>query len=436
MEGDDAVIVGFLVEFKCAALDQVVGHFADMLRRGIAWVKLLLQGPGKRVIAARADADQRVPEAVGNPPGMAAFAHHNALDAQLQSRITDAHGGLAHVRVIADEHAEVARLGGVRAERPADSGGMKYLGIADQAFHMRLGEEISRWGDQQHFRAFRIERQLHFHPGVGQDVFLQAGQRVFQGRAGQSQVVADTVQLAKNFVGVFLPQADAVHDLARRHGDFRGVDAIRTVHRAAAAFGALVKIAVPIVEHFLGEVLRSYQRWEMLAGEGVIAPIDLAQQLLPGNWHVFGVAASQVVVAFVGAGAAVYAGVQINLEGAVFGQQIAQLGYGLFLPVFHQRAGEAERLLDLWRSRKRLDVRHRTLPDLRDVQVLLQLWHIKFWCSHIPSWLSRYAVTLLCLFLEFRRPRRQVPFLARVVNLIAGRAEEHARRVQQFTDRK
>jgi hypothetical protein len=44
---------------------------------------------------------------------MAAFADHDALDAQFQRRFAHAHRDLAHLLVVADEHAEIAGLRGL-----------------------------------------------------------------------------------------------------------------------------------------------------------------------------------------------------------------------------------------------------------------------------------------------------------------------------------
>jgi hypothetical protein len=67
----------------------------------------------ERVVGAGADAGQGVPEGVGDAPGVAAFADHDALDAEFQRGFAHAHGDLLHLVVVADEHAEVAGLRGL-----------------------------------------------------------------------------------------------------------------------------------------------------------------------------------------------------------------------------------------------------------------------------------------------------------------------------------
>jgi hypothetical protein len=145
VEGDDAVVVLLLVEADRTALDQVPGQFADVGGLLVAVVQLVLQFDGERVLAAGTDAHQRVPEAVGHAPGVAAFTHHDALDAEFQRRFADAQRDLAQLLVVADEHAEVAGLAGLAGQRPADARGVEDLAVADQALDMRLGKEVGDW---------------------------------------------------------------------------------------------------------------------------------------------------------------------------------------------------------------------------------------------------------------------------------------------------
>ena len=326
--------------------------------------------------------DQRIPEAVGDAPGVAAFADYDAPDAQLERRLAHAHRDTAHLLVIADEQPEVAGLGGVRRQRPADSGLVKDLGITDQAFDVRLGEEIGGRRDQQHFRVLHVKRQLDVDPGVVLDVFFESGKRVFQRRAWQPQVIADLVHLADDLVAVFLSHADRVHDLPRGHGDFGGIDAVRAEHRTATAFRTLIEVGVPLVEHFAGQVRGADQLREMLAGQGEIAAVDLAHQVLAGDRHVPGVTGAEKIVALVGARAAVHAGVEIDLQRTVLAEQLAHLGDGFFLPVLDQFAGKTKRALNRRRGDERPAVRHRAGLQNRDDRVFLQPGGFKFGDGH------------------------------------------------------
>jgi len=232
---------------------------------------------------------------------------------------------------------------------------------------------------------------------------------VQQCRAGQAEVVADAVHLADDLVAVFLPVADAVHDFFGGHGDFGGIDAVGAKHRAAAAFGALVEILVPVVDHVARQVDRADQLGKILPGEGKVAPVHLAHQFLARHRHVFGVAGAEEVMAFVGAGAAMHAGVHVHAERAVFVEQVAHLVDGFFLPVFHQFAGKAQCLLNRRSGDERLDVRHHVRLQDRNDRVFLDFWNFEFRDRHDYS-----------LLIKIRRPRRNMPLFARVVGLIAA----------------
>ncbi len=247
---------------------------------------------------------------------MSALADDDALDAQIERGFADALGDLVQVRGRTHEHAEIAGLGGVRGQRPADAGGMEYLAVADQAVDVRFGEKVRRRRYQQHLGAFHVQRVFHVHAGLVFDVFLEALQRVGERRSRQAEVVADLVDLDQDFVGVFLALTDRVHDFARGHGDLGGIDAVGAVHRAAAALRALMEVAVPLVQHVLGHVARADQLGEEFAGEGEMAAVDAAQQVLARHRHVFRVRGAEIIVTLVGAGAALHAGIEKHLQGA------------------------------------------------------------------------------------------------------------------------
>ena len=253
----------------------------------------------------------------------------------------------------------------VRAERPGDARLVQHLGVADEAFHVRRGEEVGGGRDQQEFRAFDVERQLDGDAGFLLDFLLKPFERVLQRLGRQAEIVANLMDLGDDLVGVFLPHADGVHDLAGGHGDFGGVDAEGAVSRAAPALRALVEIAVPLVEHFAGEVFRADEPGGNFPGQREIAAVDLAHQVLARGRHVLGIAGAHEIVAFVGAGAAAHATVEIDPQRAVVLDEIAKLQDRLFLPVFDKLAREAKRLLVLGQRHKRLAPRHRAAGNRR-----------------------------------------------------------------------
>ena len=249
---------------------------------------------------------------------------------------------------------------------------MEDLAIADQAVDMGFGEEIRGRGDQQYVGALFIQRVAHSDAGVLLDIFLDAFQGILQRGLGQSEIVADLEDLADDLVAVFLPDADAVHDLAGGHGDLRGIDAVGAEHRAAAALRALVEIAVPVVQHFFGEVDRADELREIFAGKSEITAVDLAQQVLAGNRHVFRVAGAEVVMTLVRAGAAFDAGVQEDLERAVLAGQFLHLVERDLFPVLDQFTGKSQLLLEFRLGHEGFTVRHRPFMKERDDGIFLQ----------------------------------------------------------------
>ena len=347
VKGDDPVVVGRRVERQCASPDQVPGEFADV--RGLAEVRveLALQRLRERVGPAGADAGERVPEAVGDAPGVTALADDDALDAEVQRRLAHPQRHPPHVLVAADEQAEVARFRSVRRQRPGNPRRVEDLGIADQAVDVRLGEEVGRRHDEQDVGALFVDREAHVDAGFVLDVLLEAFQRVGERGAGQAEVVADPVDLGDDLVRVLLAETDAVHDLLGRHRDLGGVDSVRAEHRAAPALGALVVVGVPLVEHVAGQLARADQLREQLAGQREVPAVDAAHQFLARDRHVQRVLRADEVMALLGAGAAAHARVHVDLERAVLAQELAHLGERLLLPVGHEFAGEAQRFLDL-----------------------------------------------------------------------------------------
>ena len=240
-----------------------------MLRRRVVWIEKIQR------------ANQRVPIRIRNAPRVAAFADHDAPRAQLQR-------GLAHPRchflhrvlragMAADEQTEVRRFRCMRTQSPTDPGAVKNFCVTDETVHMRLGEKIRGRSDQQHFRAVIVQRKLNRGAAVIKNFFLQLAQSMRKRRLLQAEIVADLVNLADDFVGIFLPQANARENFAAGHRDFGGVDSKRAVHRAAPAFRTLVVVGVPFAQHFLGEIGRADQPWKIFSGEGEVTAVHFSQ---------------------------------------------------------------------------------------------------------------------------------------------------------------
>ncbi len=224
---------------------------------------------------------------------------------------------------------------------------------------MGRGEEVGARGHQQDIGALDVDRKSHGNAGFFLDLLPEAFQRRLQGLGRQAEVVADAEDLADDLVGIFLPHADRVHDVARGHGDFGGVDAIGAEHRTAAALGALMEIGIPVVEHVLGEILGADQLREQFSREGEMAAIDLAQQVLARDRHVLGVRRAEEIMALVGAGAAFDAGIEVNPQRLVAVEQFAEALNSLVVPVGNQFARESQRSLMIGRRDIGFRPRHR-----------------------------------------------------------------------------
>ena len=152
----------------------------------------------------------------------------------------------------------------------------------------------------------------------------------------------------------------------QHHGDLGGIDAVGAEHRAAAAFGALIGVHEPFLQHPEGHLPAAGHFAENFAGQGKVVPVYGAQQFGPENRHVFGIAGAQEEVALVGAGAATHTAVHEDLQGAEFVQPFLEPVEDDLLPVLRQlpviicgipvawlteQPGMAEKVFCVWYSR-------------------------------------------------------------------------------------
>src|ERR1035437_4034934 len=155
------------------------------------------------------------------------------------------------------------------------------------------------------------------------------------------------MHLADDLIVILLAVTDGIEDFAGRHGDLGGVDAVWTKHRATAAFGTLVKVVVPFVQHFAGQISGTHQFGEYLARQCEITAVYAAHQILPRNRHVFRILRADEIMTFIRACSAMYAAIHVHRERAVFAEQFTHLGYRLIMPVVNQLAGKSQRPLNL-----------------------------------------------------------------------------------------
>ncbi len=312
---------------------------------------------------------------------------------------------------------------------------MEYLGVADQAVYMRFGKKISRRCHQQYIGTGLIQRQLHRHADIFFDLFLKTLQGIRQSRLRQAEIVAHGVDFADDLVGVFLAHANRGENLPAGHGDLCGVDAVRTVHRAAPAFRTLVVITVPVIDHLFTQRYRPHQFREPLSGRGEIAPVHFAHEILTRYRHILRVTRAEVIVALVSTRTALDAGIHEYLQGPVTSEQLAHLVERKGLPVLNQFTGKAQGLLVLRLGDKRPAVRHHVRLNGRRVDPFFKGWGFEFGFGHG----QRTRLCTVCTVSavgQIPGPGCQVAVFTRVIPHIAGRAEENTRSVQQFAERK
>ena len=198
-------------------------------------------------------------------------------------------------------------------------------------------------------------------------------------RAGprKTEVVPEPPRLLDDLVGVVLPDPNPIHHLARGHRELRGVDPDRAVDRAAPALRALVEVGVPVVEHLRGELLRPHQPGDEAAREGVVPPVHVPEEILPGDRHVLRVAGPEEVVALVRAGAALHARIEEVAERAPLLDDVPHRADRRGLPVVDERAGKAEGALRFRRGAAGDEARGRARRELRNGEPLAPVHRLR-----------------------------------------------------------
>ena len=163
--------------------------------------------------------------------------------------------------------------------------------------------------------------------------------------ADDAEACIETMRLAYSYIQIF--KKDFLIDLVgyRKHGHNESDEA---------------KFTQPLIYN---KIDQHPSVREILAGKGEVTPIDLPHQVLARHGHVLGIGRAEVVVALVGAGTALDAGVEKNLQGARLAHQFTHLVDGDLLPVVDQLAGESDLLLVILLGDKRLAVSHRAFLE-------------------------------------------------------------------------
>ena len=357
------MVVGGGVEGEGATPNELVGHLDDVLDPA-SDEEVERAGEGLEVVVADAP---RVPALAEDDPG----------GAEIPGRLDDAPGEGRHVVPVPHEEREVGRLRGVTAQGPGEARPVEDLGVADEAVHVRLGEEVGGGGDEEDLRPPVVEGEAHRDPGVLDEVLLEPRERVGEGRTRQAEVVPEPPRLLDDLVGVVLAYPDPVHHLARGHRELRGVDPDRAVDRAAPALRALVEVGVPVLQHLRGKPLRPDEPGDEAAGEGVVPPVHVPEKVLARDRHVLRVPRPEEVVALVGAGAALHARIEEVAERAPLLDDVPHRADRRGLPVVDKVAGKAEGVLGFRRGAAGDEARGRARRELRDGEPLAPVHRLR-----------------------------------------------------------
>ncbi len=198
---------------------------------------------------------------VQHAPHVAALAAQDPLHAQAFGFGVDL-GVEPLDHLVGGEQAEVAALGGIGAEGVIEADFVQQREIAEEGVIVRRAEVVGRGHDQQNLRALAVDGGFHADAGDLFELIHGEIEAVLEAVRLNAQVIAGAEAVGGGFQHPVDVDAHQVHQLARHHGDFGGVDAVRAEDRAAAALGALVEVVEPLLEDVLGEVAGAGQAAE------------------------------------------------------------------------------------------------------------------------------------------------------------------------------
>ena len=75
-----------------------------------------------------------------------------------------------------------------------------------------------------------IQWKFDWHADVFFNFLFQTFQGIRQGRLGKAEVVANDMNFANDFIGVFLAHTDRCQNLSPGHGDLGSINAKRAIH--------------------------------------------------------------------------------------------------------------------------------------------------------------------------------------------------------------
>ena len=241
---------------------------------------------------------------------------------------------LGHVE--GGEGTEVAALRGVGGQGVVQVQLVEEQEITHEGIDAGIREHVARGGDEEDFGVLFVKGRLGADAGDGFAVVGQHFHDFHKGMGLDAQVVAGEAAVFDRVHDPVDAQAHLMQQFAHDHGDFRRVDAVGAVQRAAAAFRTLVGVVEELLDHAHVPAARAHLLAQNLAEHGVVAPVEGTQQLGAQHGHVFGVVGAQEEVALVRAGAAAHADVHEQLQRAVLLQPVGKGVTENFFPILRQ----------------------------------------------------------------------------------------------------
>ena len=269
---------------------------------------------------------------VDDAPHVAAFAADDVFDAQ--ALCFGVHFGVEALHgFMGGEHAEVPALGGVGAPGVIQPDGVEKHQVAHEGVGAGIGEDVSRGGNEEDLGALAVEGGFYPHVGDRFDLVHEEIDHVLEGVGLDAEVVSVIVAVGRRADDPVDVAADEVEQFPADHGDFGGIDAVRTKERAATAFGTLEEVHEPLFDDVLGQFPGAGDPAHELAGHGEVVTVDRPEEFRPQDRHVLRIAGTEIEMTLIGACAATDADVHEDLERAEFFQPLAEPVEKDFLPV-------------------------------------------------------------------------------------------------------
>ncbi len=201
---------------------------------------------------------------------------------------------------------------------------------------MRVTEIVSRWHDKEDLGPFSIDGGIYLYAG---DIFEVIGgeiDAVFEAVRLNAQMVSGTEAVGGGSGYPVDSDTDQIQKFPTDNGNLGGIDTVGAENRAAAAFGALIKVVEPFFQDRHGQFTSAGHLPENFSGRGEVFAINGTEQFGAEDRHIFGVAGADIEMTFVGAGAASDTDIHEDPQRAEFVNSFAEPLEDDFFPIGRQ----------------------------------------------------------------------------------------------------